>query len=88
MKLPTNKYIVEDTDGNILLEAPLMDLYYLIAFNSESDAPTQLAKMKFAAEAVNAEYGSSLSWGQVMEILTDLQDKVEEAKKKVTSSQE
>ena len=87
MKLPSNKYVVEDEDGNVLIEAPLLDLYYLIAFNSETAGFSQIENMQRAASVVNQAYGTNLSWGQTMEILIDLQTQVDEVKKKATSSQ-
>jgi hypothetical protein len=44
--------------------------------------------MEVAAYALNQEYGCNLSWGQVANLLTDLTDEMEAAKKKPTSTLE
>jgi hypothetical protein len=68
--------------GEVLLKAPLMDLYYTIAMAS-AEAPdgNNIDKAKAACIEVNNDYGSSLTWGQVASLLEKLDPLVNKVKK-------
>ncbi len=90
-KLTTSKYEVVDEDNKVILSAPLLELYYTIALASEEATAANLPqKHGFirAAEEVNQTYGCTLDWGQIVEILNDLNDQMESLKKNTTSTQE
>ncbi len=89
--LPSSKYEVVDQEGKVLLEAPLMELYYTIALATEEAELSKLPRKQgfmMAAAEVNNVYGSTLDWGQIVEILNDLSEQLEALKKNTTSTQE
>jgi hypothetical protein len=87
-QLPENDYQVVNKDGETILSAPLLDLYYLIANSSEepqvSDLPND-QKFTYVAEVVNRTYNSQLTGGQILSIFIDLTESVEESKKNTIS---
>lgn len=82
IKLSNEKVKVTDTDNNVLLDANVLDLYYLISIAQENleDAPTR-TRLQVAADAVNKEYGTSFTWSQILEILQDVTEIIEDLKK-------
>lgn len=90
-QLPSSEYEVVDQDGEVILKAPLMELYYTICLATEEATSAKLPLKQgymMAANEVNAIYGSKLDWGQIIEILNDLNDQMESLKKNTTSTQE
>lgn len=82
-KIVQDNYVIRDQDNNIILEAPLMDLYYLIANGTEENPnATNVDRFKNAANKVNEEYGCKLSWGAICDLFDLVNTKVEELKKK------
>ena len=89
IKVITNGIILKDADGNEIVKAPLMDLYYTIAMaQNELKSGTQVDKMKYAAQVVNTEYGTELTWGEIADLVQQLDAEVEAAKKNSTNTQE
>lgn len=90
-QLPEDVYEVKGKDGEVLLSAPLLDLYYVMAYASEDPAVSQLNnfdRSNYIAQVVNQKYGSKLTGGQTTSIFIDLTEAIEESKKNITSSQE
>jgi hypothetical protein len=89
--LPSSKYEVVDQEGEVILSAPLMELYYTICLATEEATSAKLPLKQgyiMAANEVNAVYGCTLDWGQIIEILNDLNDQMESLKKNTTSTPE
>lgn len=90
-QLPSSTYEVVDQDGKMLLSAPMMELYYTIALATEEAEVAKLPRKQgfmIAANEVNSVYGSTLDWGQIIEILNDLSEQLESLKKNTTSTPE
>jgi hypothetical protein len=83
-------YKLVDNDGNLLLEVPIMEIYYLIGFCMEEANHTisRVEKAKYTAEKINAEYGCELSWANVLDILNKIDKILEESKKNSTGTLE
>ena len=88
-QLPEDEYQIQNAKGEVILSAPLLDLYYLIANTSEDDVAAQLTnnndKFSYIAKVVNDKYNTTLSGGQILSIFIDLTDSVENSKKNITS---
>lgn len=83
LRLPASNYKILDENDEIILEAPIMDLYYGISFAaSESNSNVQRDQMKYAAAWVNNEYGCNLSWSHILLITEALDKEIKEIKKK------
>jgi hypothetical protein len=90
-QIPSSKYEVVDQDGEVILEAPMMELYYTIALATEEAELAKLPRKQgfmMAAQVVNEAYGASVDWGQIVEILNDLSEQIETLKKNTTSTPE
>lgn len=85
LKLIKDVYKVQDAEGNILIEAPILDIYSTIGLGMATTTGDRKEKMKAAAQALNEEYGCDLSWGTVLMLLNDIDEAVENAKKNSTS---
>lgn len=87
--LVRKKITLKDEDDNVILQAPLLDLYYTITnsfIGNEGNSIRQ--NMAIAAKSLNDEWGTDFSWGEVSDLLEELHVKMEELKKKRTSMQE
>lgn len=84
-----NNITIKDEDGNTLISAPVLDLYYTISncFIGNENAPVKHT-MQLAAQQLNTDYGTNLSWGEVADLLDELHDRMEQIKKKRTSTPE
>lgn len=94
MKLSTTikTFELNDEAGQKILSAPLMDLYYLIG-NAYNTVPTQTPdedgelltddEWRFAhvASTINKRYRCNLSWGNIAEFVTAVEDAVASIKK-------
>jgi hypothetical protein len=83
VEIITQEVTFKDSEsGEVLLTAPLMDLYYTIALKSAEDPKlSNIDKSKAAALEVNSTYGCSLTWGQVANLLEKLDPMVNKVKK-------
>lgn len=88
IKLENDLYKIVDSKGKTLLEAPISDLYYTIALASENEHLSARQKAEIAAQQINAEYNTSLTWGQVIVLFNELTDEMENLKKNTTATQE
>lgn len=86
LTLIRKKTTIKDDEGNVVIEAPILDLYYIItnSFIGNENLPPRNS-LTLAALQINAEYGTDLSWGEVSDILESLHVMLEEIKKKNTS---
>jgi hypothetical protein len=87
-QLPEDVYEVKNKNDEVVLSAPLLDLYYLMAYTSEDPAVSQLdnyQKSQHIASVVNQVYGSKLTGGQITSVFIDLTEAVEASKKNITS---
>ena len=75
--------LCRDSSGNVLLEAPLLDLYYLIihVLGSSLESTTRIDQFKAVAERLNVEYGCQLTFGKAMQLYQSIQDEWEDVKK-------
>jgi hypothetical protein len=89
LKLLCGTQDILDESGEIIATVSAMDLYYTTALAiEECPSTSRRDKMKYAAKIVNEEFGTSFSWGQVADLLTQLDAVVTEAKKNFTSMPE
>lgn len=89
MKLVSGNFKFEDAGtGDVLIEAPAMDMYCLIGIATDEVSGSRVDRLKHAAEVLNIEYGTSLTWGQVVLILNALDEEITAAKKNSTSTPE
>jgi hypothetical protein len=68
----------------------MLELYYTIALATEDAQAAKLPQKQgfmMAAAEVNQVYGSDLNWGQIVDVLNDLNDQMESLKKNTTSTQ-
>lgn len=88
IKLITDNYKFEDNEGNVILEAPLMDVYCLISLAAEEQQDSRKEKMVRAAKALNDEYGTSFTWGETLILLNSIDEEIQVAKKNSKSTPE
>ena len=79
------RYVNED--GEVLLEAPLVDLSHFIGLSmlslkSEQPNISAIDLAKNQVIQVNAEFGSQLTWGQYVDLASAVQQQMLELKKK------
>jgi len=89
LKVYNNNARLVDADEKELGSVPMLDLYYMIGTMSEEPSLSSLStidKMKVIATEINKEYGIELSWGQVMDLLVDLEKEITALKKNSTST--
>lgn len=89
LKVISEKLKVKNSDDEVVIEAPMMELYYLITTSTElvKDGTTK-QKFEAAAYALNEEYKCSLSWAEVLSLWESVYEAVEDAKKNSTPTVE
>lgn len=88
LTLTNDLYKIVDAEGTVLLEAPISDLYYTIALASENEHLSARQKAEIAAQQINEEYKTSLTWGQIIVLFNELTDEMEKLKKNTIVTQE
>jgi hypothetical protein len=84
----SGKYTIQDQDGNTIVEAPIMEMYYLLCDAVESFVGSKVDKMKNAAKVFNTEYGTNIGWGDAANMINMLDDEIGAAKKNFSTTQE
>lgn len=86
--IPTKTVQFTDEDGEIILEGPPLDILFVATSEIiDSEIPIR-TRYEMAAAAINREYGTSITFAQVLHIIDYLQEQVEIAKKNSTVSLE
>lgn len=95
--IPTYTLKVKNEKGSVLLEAPVMEVYYVSSeatmhyynwCDETNTARSQKSAWEAAAKAINAEFNSDLNWAEVAGIMTEVAETVEEVKKNSESTSE
>lgn len=86
--LPDDQFIVENSNGEVLLKASLLELQYIIGSVAVGQEVTLKERCKLISNALYEEFSTILTWGQVAHILTKVGEEIESLKKNTTSSQE
>ncbi len=84
LQLASQVYNITDENGEVIISAPALDIYYVISFAASELGPGASTKdqCKITAQHLNEEYGCSISWGQALEITEAIFAEVENIKKK------
>lgn len=87
------KVIYREEDGTILLEGNLIDIAHLIGFvtleaRKRNPEMSMIDVAKAQVAAVNKEFNSTLSWGQMVDLATHIRNEMEELKKKNCSQEQ
>lgn len=88
LQLSKETYKITDQDGNILIEASVPDLYYTIAFCMEEGRTPTRMDFQNAADQLNREYSTNLTWSEVIILFNSLTEEMESLKKNTSSTQE
>lgn len=88
IQIPSKTVRFTDEDDNTILEGPPLDILFIASAEIvDPDMPIR-DRYEKAAEAVNREYNSNLTFAQILFIIDTLQEQLEVAKKNSTQSLE
>lgn len=89
IKLVNEPIKITNQDGEVVLEAPLMDIYYGVVINMpDDDKLSKDQRMKVAASGFNSQFKTNLSWAELASIFEQVTLEVEALKKNLSSTLE
>jgi len=86
LRVPNEKITVNDENGKVLFEAPMLDLYYTMVSVHDDTVDTKV-NMKNITDIILKEFGGKLTWGQTAYLLGELNLKLDAVKNDTTEKQ-